>query len=448
MPTRRHFLQSSTVAGLAASGLAGQSQPETKISPNDRIRVALIGAGGMGSADATSSQQVPGVELVAVSDIYQGRLTRARERWGSDLFITRDYREVLARKDIDAVLIATPDHWHSQISIDAMRAGKDVYCEKPMVQRVEDGQAVVEAQKSTGRIMQVGSQRVSSIVYKKAQELLQAGAIGELNMVEAWWDRNSAIGAWEYSIPPDATPQNIDWDTFLGRAPKVPFEPVRLFRWRNYRDYGTGVAGDLFVHLFSGMHFVTGAHGPTRVFASGGLRFWKDGRDVPDVFLGLYDYPANDRHGAFNLALRVNFVSGAGETSGFRFVGSEGILSIDGGVTVAKTPRESEPGYTVDTFPKDLQEKFLAEYHHKYPVQRPNADSMRPQQEEKFLPPPHYSDHLDHHRNFIAAVRSRKQVVEDPVFGFRAAGPALLSNLSYFEHRICNWNPETMSLSS
>ena len=126
MPTRRHFLQASTVAGLAASALAAQNQPEKKVSPNDRIRVALIGAGGMGSADSESSQQVPGVELVAVSDIYQGRLTRAKERWGNQLFTTRDYREVLARKDIDAVLLATPDHWHAQISIDAMNAGKDV----------------------------------------------------------------------------------------------------------------------------------------------------------------------------------------------------------------------------------------------------------------------------------------------------------------------------------
>jgi len=445
MPTRRHFLQASTAAGLAASALAAQDEPEKKISPNDRIRVALIGAGGMGTGDAESSQEVPGVELAAVSDIYEGRLARAKERWGNQLFTTRDYRAVLDRRDIDAVIIATPDHWHAKISIDAMNAGKDVYCEKPMVQHVDDGRAVVDAQKKTGRIMQVGSQRVSSIVYKKAQELLQAGAIGELNMVEAWWDRNSAIGAWQYSIPLDATPENIDWERFLGRAPHVPFEPVRLFRWRNYRDYGTGVAGDLFVHLFSGMHFVTGAIGPTRVFATGGLRFWKDGRDVPDVFLGLYDYPANGRHPAFNLALRVNFVSGAGETSGFRFVGSEGILTIGGGVTISKTPRETEPGYTIETFPKAGQAAFLREYKKRYPPQAPNADSMRPLQEEKFVPPQGYSDHLDHHRNFIAAVRSRTPVVEDPVFGFRAAGPALLSNVSYFEQRVCNWDPESMT---
>ena len=442
MPTtRRHFL-TTAAAGLAASALSAQD----KTSPNSRIQVATIGLGGMGTGDTHSSIAVPGVELVAVADIYQGRLDHAKEVFGKDVFITRDYREVLARKDVDAVLIATPDHWHSQISIDAMNAGKDVYCEKPMVQHLDDGKQVIAAQQKTGRIMQVGSQRVSSIVYQKAKDLFRSGAIGRLNMVEAWWDRNSALGAWQYSIPLDATPQNIDWDRFLGRAPKVPFEPVRLFRWRNYRDYGTGVAGDLFVHLFSGMHFVTGAIGPTRVYATGGLRFWKDGRDVPDVLLGLYDYPATDAHPAFNLSLRVNFVDGAGESSGFRFVGSEGIMTIDEGVTLSKQPRESEPGYTIETFTDAMQKQFVEDYRKKYPPPVMNADSIRPQGEEKYLPPDGYNDHLDHHRNFIHSVRTRKPVVEDPTFGFRAAGPALLSNLSYFERRTCEWDPNTMSL--
>jgi predicted dehydrogenase len=438
--TRRHFL-SAAAAGLAAPLLA-----QTRRSANDNIQVALIGAGGMGSEDARSSLKVGGVKLVAVSDIYQGRLVRAKENWGSDLFTTRDYREVLARPDIDAVLVGTPDHWHRQVSIDAMNAGKDVYCEKPMVQHVDDGKPVIEAAQKTGRIIQIGSQRVSSLVYQKARELIQAGSIGQLNMVEAWWDRNSAIGAWDYSIPPDATPENIDWDRFLGRAPKVPFEPVRLFRWRNYQDYGTGVAGDLFVHLFSGMHFITGAIGPQRVYATGGLRFWKD-RDVPDVLLGLYDYPPSGTLPAFNLALRVNFVDGAGESSGFRFVGSEGILTIGHGVTVTKTPRETEPGYTIDTFAKATQEQFLKQYREKYPEQHVTADAIRPEVEDKYLPPPGYSDHLEHHRVFINAVRTRKPVVEDAVFGFRAAGPALLSNVSYFEKRVCLWDPKTMTLS-
>src|SRR5229473_1563616 len=311
---------------------------------NDNIQIALIGAGGMGMGDTSLAVSMPGVKLVSVCDIYDGRLARAKERWGSDLFATRDYREVLARKDVDAVIIATPDHWHQRITIDALNASKDVYCEKPMIHSIDEGPAMIEAQRRTGRTLQIGSQYVSSLVYQKAKELLSAGAIGELNMVEAWLDRNTAIGAWQYSIPPDASTTTIDWDRFLGGAPKVPFEPVRLFRWRNYRDYGTGVAGDLFVHLLSGLHFVTGAIGPNRVYATGGLRFWKDGRDVPDVLLGIYDYPATEAHPAFNLALRVNFVTGAGETSGFRFVGSEGIMKIDNGVTVSKKQRETEPG--------------------------------------------------------------------------------------------------------
>ncbi len=349
MPTtRRHFLGAAAGAGLAGELLAESPQ---SVSPNDRVRVALIGNGIQGSGDARTSLATGGVELVAVSDVYQGRLIRAKEVWGDHLFTSRDYREVLARPDVDAVIIATPDHWHRKISVDAMNAGKDVYCEKPMVQLIDDGKEVIDTHKRTGRIMQVGSQRVSSIVYQKAKELLEAGAIGEVNLVEAWVDRNSAIGAWQYSIPPDASPFTIDWDTFLGRAPKRPFEPVRLFRWRNYRDYGTGVGGDLFVHLFSGIHYVLGAIGPTRVFTTGGLRFWKDGRDVPDVMLGLYDYPARGKFPAFNLSLRVDFVDGANETQGFRFVGSEGILTIGNGVTVSKQPREAEPGYTIDTFP-------------------------------------------------------------------------------------------------
>src|SRR5579872_4664153 len=435
MPTsRRHFLAaaaSSAVAPLLA-------QPPARRSANDRVQIALVGAGGMGSGDVHSSL-ANGSKLVAVADVYQGRLNRAKEVWGNDVFVTRDYREVLQRNDVDAVIVGTPDHWHRQVSIDAMNAGKDVYCEKPMVQHVDDGKPVIETAQKTGRIIQIGSQRVSSIVYKRAQDLFRSGAIGELNMVEAWWDRNSAIGAWQYSIPPGASEENIDWDRFLGRAPKVPFEPIRLFRWRNYQDYGTGVCGDLFVHLFSGLHFVTGAIGPTRIYATGGLRYWKDGRDVPDVMLGLYDYPT------FNLALRVNFVNGGNETSGFRFVGTEGTMSIGQGVTLSKHPRETEPGYTVDTFPKATQEAFLKKYYDQYPVARPTADAIRPEAEEVFLPPPHYSDHLDHHRVFLEAVRNRRPVVEDAVFGFRAAGPALLSNVSYFEKRPCTWNPQTLT---
>jgi predicted dehydrogenase len=443
--TRRHFLQATTIAGLAASRGVVDAGAQQRVAANDRIQVALIGAGGMGSVDVSFARQVPGTELVAACDVYDGRLIRAKEVWGSNLFTTRDHREILARKDIDAVIVATCDHWHAQIAIDALNAGKDVYLEKPMVHSIGEGKAVIEAQGKTGRILQVGSQRVSSIVYQKAKELLKTGVIGELNMVEAWWDRNSSWGAWQYSIAPDASPSNVDWDRFLGKAPKRPFEPIRLFRWRNYRDYGTGVAGDLFVHLFSGIHFVLDSLGPARIFATGGLRYWKDGRDVPDVLLGLYDYPEGKGHPAFTLALRVNFANGTGDTSGFRFVGSEGVLSIAEGVTVSRFVRETEPGLTTGTFPKAIQEQCLKEYRKLYPVLRPTAQAMRPDRVEKYLPPPGYSDNLDHHQNFFRAVRERKPVLEDPAFGFRAAAPAVASNVSYFEQRVYHWDPETMT---
>jgi predicted dehydrogenase len=407
---------------------------------NDRIQFATIGTGGMGFGDTFHAVNTPGTKLVGACDVYQGRLTRARELYGKDVFVTRDYREILGRKDVDAVIVATPDHWHARIAIEAMEAGKDVYVEKPMVQKWEDGARVVEAEKRTKRILQVGSQRVSSVIYQKARDLLRSGAIGELNMVEAWWDRNSALGAWQYSIPPDATPENIDWDRFLGSASRHGFEPIRLFRWRNYQDYGTGVAGDLFVHLFSGLHFVTGATGPERIFASGGLRFWKDGRDVPDVLLGLYDYAKSASHPAFNLALRVNFVNGAGETSGFKFTGTEGVMTIGNGVTLARLPKEKEPGFTIGTFAKGEQERFLKDYRTKYPTQPPSIEGAQPVTEQRYFAPRGYNDHVDHFANFFAAVRSRVAVVEDAQFGLRAAAPALLSNSSYFERKIVEWD--------
>jgi len=429
--------------GTGALLPASQNKP-TKTSANDKIQIALIGCGGMGQADARSSTETGLTKLVAACDCYDGRLTHMKEVYGPLIFTTKNYQEILDRKDIDAVIIGTPDHWHSRISIAAMNAGKDVYCEKPMVQHIDDGAPVVDAQRATNRIMQVGSQRVSSVIYQKARELYRAGAVGKLNMVEAWWDRNSATGAWEYAVPPDANTDTCDWDTFQGRAPKTDWDANRFFRWRCYRDYGTGVAGDLFVHLFSGLHFITGALGPTRVFATGGLRFWNDGRDVPDLLIGLYDYSQTPEHPAFNLVLRVNFESGAKENSGFRFTGSDGIMTVSDSVTVTGAPPETEPGYTIGTFSTSQQEAFLKEYYATYPETKASTENMKTAKELVFRAPPKYSDHVDHHRNFALAVRSRKPVVEDPVFGYRAAGAALLSNLSYERDTIVKWDPEAM----
>jgi predicted dehydrogenase len=320
-----------------------------------------------------------------------------------------------------------------------MLAGKDVYCEKPMIHLYEDGPAMIECAKSTKRILQIGSQRVSSLIYIKAKEVLASGAIGKLNMVTAHWDRNSAMGAWDYTVPPDASPETCDWPRFLGTAPKIPWNAEHFFQWRKWKAYGSGVAGDLFVHLFSGTHFITGSHGPTRGMATGGLRYWKDGRDALDVMLGLFDY----REG-FNLSLRVNFVDGGEESEGLTFTGSEGTMEIGwNGLTVSRVPSEKAPGYTVESFPRATQEQILAEYNKKYPPHT-GEDSLGG--EEKYVAPKGYSDSYDHFKNFFAAVRSRQPVVEDAVFGYRAAGAALLSNLSIERGQVVNWNPDEMKL--
>ena len=444
---RRGFLRAAGAATTATllsprlhalSAIAGQAA--RPVAANDHIQIALIGAGGQGQGDTTVALKVPGVKLVAVADCYDGRLVHSKEMWGDDIFTTRDYREILARSDVDAVIIGTPDHWHKQASVDAMRAGKDVYCEKPMIHLYSDGPEMIDAARSTGRILQVGSQRVSSIIYEKARTLLAAGAIGKLNMVTARWDRNSTMGAWSYTVPPDASPETCDWPRFLGTAPKIPFNAEHFFQWRKWKAYGTGVAGDLFVHLFSGTHFITGSHGPQRGMATGGLRFWKDGRDAPDVMLGLFDYKEG-----FNLSLRVNFVDGGEESEGLIFTGSEGTMEIAGNsVSVNRVPREKEPGLTIDTFPLEMQKQIREDYLKKYPVQHPQGAPAAGF--EKYVAPDGYLDSYDHFANFFASVRSRKQPVEDAVFGYRAAGAALLSNLSIERGTVAHWDPEAMKL--
>src|ERR1700744_5949637 len=445
MLDRRSFLKGASMAAagatipLSAEAQAGTGAGQT-VAANDHIQIALIGAGGQGQGDTRVALQVPDVKLVAVADCYDGRLTHAKELWGSDIFTTRDYREILARKDVDAVIIATPDHWHKQAAVDAMHAGKDVYLEKPMIHLYSDGPEIIEAARATNRILQVGSQRVSNVLYAKARDLLAAGAIGKLNMVAARWDRNSSLGAWNYSVPLDASTETCDWPRFLGTAPKIPFSGERFFQWRKWKDYGSGVAGDLFVHLFSGTHFITGSHGPTRALATGGLRFWKDGGDADDVMLALFDYPEG-----FNLSLHVNFVDGGEESEGFLFTGSEGLMTIGGNtVSVTRTPPETEPGYTVSTFTDAMQKEYIAQYEKKYPPK--HFSGPLPENVQKFTAPEGYSDSYDPFHNFFDSVRIRKPVVEDATFGFRAAGAALLSNLSVERGEVVRWNPETMKL--
>lgn len=411
-------------------------------SPNDNIQIALIGAGGMGQGDAEMATSIAGVKLVAACDCYDGRLEHMKEVYGKDTFTTRNYQEVLSRPDVDAVIIATPDHWHQRISVDALKAGKHAYCEKPMVHAIEEGKSMIEAQAQSGKVFQVGSQYRSSLTYLKARELFQANAIGELNMVEAWLDRNTAIGAWEYSVPLDANTTTCDWIQFQGNALKRPWDARRFFRWRNYRDYGTGVAGDLFVHLLTGLHTVTGSLGPTRVYATGGIRYWTD-RDVPDVMLATLDYPKTNEHPAFNVLLHVNFKSSLPEESfGVKFIGSDGVMTTGyDGIKIERVPRPVEFDYTIDSLANAMQQKLRTDWNEKH------ADSdlqIRPDSNETY-DTSSQNAHLEHHKNFYRSIREGRPLIEDATFGLRAAGPALLTNESYFQKKVVSWDPHAMT---
>ncbi|MBB1283594.1 Gfo/Idh/MocA family oxidoreductase [Flavisolibacter sp. BT320] len=458
--SRRNFLKKlggSTLALAAApiTNLAAEEKLEERIlhyekriSPNDRLRIGVVGLGIMGHNNISTSLKVPGVEMVAACDLYKGRLQRAKELYGNSLFTTQDYRELINRNDVDAVIVATSDNWHARIAQDALQKGKAVYCEKPMVHRIQEGAGVVAAQRKSGKILQVGSQRVSSIVYAKAAELYKAGEIGKLNLIQASFDRQSALGAWQYTMPTDANETTVDWDRYVAGAKKIPYDAKKFFWWRNYRDYGTGVAGDLFVHLLSGIHVITGSKGPNKIFSSGQLSYWKDGRDVPDVMTAIMEYPETAAHPPFQLMLRVNFISGEGDQGSIKLVGEEGVMDLRGNsLTVKHSLMPKAPGLggwdALSTYPAAMQETIRKEYNQKYS----EADRKAPVKEDiTYKAPQGYNEHLDHFNNFYDAIRTGKPVVEDAVFGFRAAAPCLACNDSYFEKRIIHWNPEEMKV--
>ena len=455
--TRRKFLQtlggsgSFLLAGLPA--LAANTNIRTllskvKVSSNDKIRIALIGSGIIGHYDTETALKVPGVELVAVADLYQGRLDRAKEKWGNELFVTRNYKEILARKDIDAVLVCTCDHWHDHITIDALNTGKHVYCEKPMVHHVEEGLAVVAAQKASGKVLQVGSQSASSVLFLEARKYFKQGIVGEFAYAESYNDRNSANGAWQYTIPSDASTKTIDWEMFLGDAPKVAFDPVRFFRWRNYKAYGTGVAGDLFVHNFTGLHTVTGSTGPTQIYSLGALNYWKDGRDAYDLVTGIMQYPKTEQHNAFQFYTRVNLADGAGGGQATRLIGTEGVIEVRSNSIVIKHFKRSVApsigGYdSLESFSKSMQESLLKEYNAKYNAEDRKA---KPGDEIIFEQPKGYDSRLDHMINFFEAVRTAKPILEDASFGLRAAAPALLCNTSAEMKKAIDWDPVKMEI--
>ncbi|HTS38450.1 MAG TPA: Gfo/Idh/MocA family oxidoreductase [Candidatus Solibacter sp.] len=439
--TRRKFIHLGAGALAASSAASVILQPQKlfgagrPVAPSDTIRFASIGTGVRGCEHLEASLSVPGIQCVAVCDLYDSRHTAAREAVKNpSVTATRDYRSILDRKDVDSVLIATMDHNHRQIFLDAVAAGKDVYCEKPMSHTVEDGFAMVEAAHKNNRMVCVGSQRVSSVLYAKAKEIYDSGKLGEVFSINAYWDRNSPSGAWVYPIPPDASEKTIDWNSFLGQAPKVPFDPVRFFRWRCFRDYGEGLGGDLFVHLLSGIHFITGTNQPAqRAESSGGLFHFKDGREFPDLIETLYDYPN------FRVTLRCNLNNNGGEF--IAFYGTKGTLIIKDS-TLTYRPEDTRPepeGYSVYGWPKEMRDAYLDQWHKEHP--EPAALASKVDHEgESYANPPGYSDTVDHQANFYNAVRTRKPVVENEVFGNNTSIGCHLANFSYFEKTTAVWD--------
>ena len=459
-PSRRNFIKqvAGTALAFGAGSLAAFAAEEKMeerviryqktISSNDRINIAVIGIGIMGNNNLRTALKIPGVQLVAACDLYSGRLERVKEVYGNDIFLTNDYRKILEKQEVDAVIIATSDQWHARITKEALQKGKHVYCEKPMVHFISEGQGVIAAQKAANKTLQIGSQGVSGLVYAKAKELYKSGEIGKLNMVNAVYDRQDALGAWEYTMPADASAQTVDWDRYIAGMPKIPWDAKKFFWWRNYREFGTGVAGDLFVHLLSGTHVITSSKGPESIYASGQLCYWKDGRNVPDVMTGIMHYPETPEHSSFQLTLQVNFVSGTGGSEVIRFVGDEGTMDIGGeGIKVHHSIMPKAPGIggwdALTTYPKAMQEKLLQKYKEQYSAEQQKRE-IKP--DIVYKQPADFDAHLQHHTNFFDGVRNGKPVVEDAVFGFRAAAPCLACNESYFEKKIINWDPVQMKI--
>ena len=364
--TRREFLGVS--AAVAGASIAEQTirlapkplaVPRRRVAPSDRVRFGMVGVGMQGSGLLGTSISLDGVECAAACDLYDGRHVLAREIVRADLPVTRRYQQLLDDKSIDCIVAAVPDHWHRKIVVDAVSAGKDIYCEKPMSHSAADGVAMVAAAKRTGRIVQIGSQRVSSNITAKAHEMIAQGMLGDLMLVEGFLGRNDPTGAWEYPPPPDLSPSNVDWDTWQGDVrPKRPLDPKLFARWRCWKEYGTGVAGDLLVHLISGMMVMLGINEPPKqAFAVGGIRHWKDGRNMPDVHATNYYY------GDLPVYMRLNLATEMPET--YRFQGSKGILEVNGGglTFTPQTSEDSYPSYYAYSFPKPLRDAYFAKWH-------------------------------------------------------------------------------------
>lgn len=429
MTGRRDVLRgagAATVYHLVQSGSGLRAA-----AANDQIGMGFIGSGIRGSQLLRDFLKIPGAKPLAVCDLYDGHLARAKEHAGDSIFVTKDYEKILARKDVDAVVIATPDHWHLKMTLDALSAGKHVFVEKPMTWRIDEGPRVMEAVKRAGKLLQVGSGAKTSALTAKMREVVKSGALGKINMVRCLDHRNNPQGAWVYPIPPDASAKTIDWARFLGSAPKKDFDPKIFFRWRCWWDYSGGVATDLFVHMLSQLHEVMDVRGPKSAVSQGGIYRWKDGREVPDVMNTVFEYDPE-----FLVDMYVNLDNGYASRS-MTIMGTDATLVQSGQnsfTLIEETKAPDVQTYGTIAWPKAMRAAYFekrgwtAEGRPRTPLAKP----AKPREVAVERGP-------SHSELFIISLREGKPSVENAEEGHYAAGAAHLANIAYRTGRKAVW---------
>lgn len=438
MQKRRTFIKNLTwgAAALYSFPLLSHTRSifDTSKKYTSPINIALIGAGKMGISDTRTALSTKQAKLIAVCDLYDKRIEEARTRWGNDLFISKDYKEILSLKNLDAVVIATPDHWHQKIAIDAMKSGKHVYCEKPVIHQIEEGHKLISTQRETGVIFEIGSQGMSSWGNRAAKILVKNGIIGKVNVIEGQF--SASPGALKpFVAPDDASEKTIWWDRFLGSAPKRPFDAQRFLAWRNWHDYGTTIAGDLFVHVIASVHYIMDTIGPNKVYSTGGIHYYNNGsRDTPDIMLGYMDYPDNGI-GKFTLSLSANYVDGVSKKWGstdFKIIGEKGTLDVKWDEVILKSLKE------IDTKELNILNdssggigEIVEINRNEYILKAPKTDK---------------GAHYNHFESFFNAINADTPLIPDVEFGVRASAVALLCNRSCQEKNAINWNPKTLKV--
>jgi predicted dehydrogenase len=438
---RRQFLEKSSLLAAAATAVGGARTASAQLNNSAAVstkpvRLGFIGVGIRGTLLMEAAAGVAGVEIKAVADCYKGHLDRAGELITPAPAVTGNYQEILSRADIDAVVIATPDHWHLKMTQEALAAGKHVYVEKPMTHSWEEGEAFVAAVEKSGKVLQVGSQYMSMGCAQQAVELIKGGRLGQITLVEGKFHRNTATGAWYYPIPPDASPATVDFKSFLGTAPPRDFDLRRFFQWRLFWDYSGGLPTDLFVHLVTATHQLMGVQEPDSVFSFGDIYSWKNYREVPDQMTSMVRYPEG-------FVLRLSSTASNGHPGPvLTFYGSEGTLEYTGSsFKYFYEPRTDGFGYSTHSWPKATTEKFR---------QLMNLnEGLSPLDGPPVAEPVEYKSPNDedatraHVRNWVDAIRTGGKPIEDVRFGHHAALVGHMCNLSYKAGKPVRWNKAT-----